>query len=74
MPKPIRFKPKIKAAPDIRNKRNTIATIPITWPIAEAPFFLPMADFILFKFSFNIFLLILSEDVSGDANCYEEDY
>lgn len=55
MSKPIRFKPKIKAAPEIRNKRNTIATIPITWPIAEAPFFLPMADFILFKFSFNIF-------------------
>lgn len=54
--KPIRFKQKITNAPTIRIIRKTTNKIPIAPPTTEAPFFLPMIDFILLKFSFNIFV------------------
>ncbi len=56
--KPIRFKQKITNAPTIRIIRKARNRIPITPPTTEALFLLPKADFILFRFSFNIFIYI----------------
>ena len=56
--KPIRFKQKITNAPESKRMRKKTNKIPITCPTAKTLFLLAIVDFILLKFSFNIFIYI----------------